>query len=107
MPKADVLRKLEFGGATHLVEDLSPEIQNLVAVYNEWSQDLVDARKEASQKEAAVQMVHNQLAQQISTELAKQKADEEAKSALSAEAVEGGLVDPADGEPLIDTVTEE
>ena len=42
-------------------------------------------------------MVHNQLAQQISTELAKQKADEEAKSALSAEAVEGGLVDPADG----------
>ena len=102
MAKAQELKILDIGGQKHLVEDLSDTIQELVAVYNEWNQDFVDSRTKTTQLQAAVQMVQNQIGDQIKKEAkeAQEAADAEA-AAETSEAVAEGLIDPADGEPLI------
>ena len=68
MAKAQELKVLDIGGQKHLVEEMSPSIQELVAVYNEWNQDFVDSRTKTTQLQAAVQMVQTQIGDQIKKE---------------------------------------
>ena len=74
MPVAQPLKKLDIDGTTHLVEDMSEKVQLLVSVYNEWNQDLLDARTKFAQMQAAVQVAHQQLNDQIRTEYQEQVA---------------------------------
>jgi hypothetical protein len=103
MAKVQTLKVLDIAGQKHLVEEMSPAIQELVAVYNEWNQDFVDARTKAMQLEAAKQMVQNQIGDQIRKEQkdALELAKAEDAPAETSEVVAEGLIDPADGEPLI------
>lgn len=90
MPQVEPLKRLEIDGRPHLVEDMSTEIQQLVAVYNEWNQDAVDARKKASQLQASVDMVKEQMSQQIRKEQAA-AAEAEAAEDTSAVVSEGHI----------------
>ena len=103
MPKAQTLKVLDIGGQKHLVEDMSAEVQQLVEVYNEWNQDAVDARKVATQLQASVQMVQNQIGEQLKKEQQEAAEAEAAEAATTTTAaVAEGLIDPADGEALIE-----
>lgn len=81
MPIVQPLKVLDIDGQKTLVEDMSAEVQQLVAVFNEWSQDAADARNTAVQLQAAVQSVHNQLSAQIKKEYEDAQAAADAANA--------------------------
>ena len=94
MPIVQPLRVLDIDGQKQLVEEMSPEVQQLVAVYNEWNQDLVDARTKFAQLQVAVNGAHEQISEQIKKEFAAQAEAEQAKQdAATAEAMTAAATD--------------
>lgn len=70
---------LNIDGAALNVADLSPQVQQLVAVYNDWNQGLADAQSKAAMHQAAL----NDLSRQI---IATLKADQDAAAAAANDA---------------------
>ena len=84
MPIVAPLKKLDIDGVPHLVEDMSPQVQQLVAVYNEWNQDFADAKSKAGQLQAAVAAAHANLSDQIQTEFKEAQARQAAEQPVIA-----------------------
>jgi hypothetical protein len=81
MPTVQPITTLNIDNVSVNVADLSPAVQNLVGVYNEWNQDFADAQQKAAQLQAAL----NDLSRQIIVQIKKEEEDKKAAEAAPAE----------------------
>jgi len=63
---------VSIDGVSYPISSLSPQAQQLVLTYNDWSGDAAEANKKASQLKVAVEALTNQIVQQV-------RADNQAK----------------------------
>jgi F0F1-type ATP synthase membrane subunit b/b' len=99
MPQVEDIKVLNIDNVPYAVDSMSDEVKQLVAVYNEWNQDLANAQKDFAQIRAAVQSLSNQIITQVRTEKAQ-----EAEEAEKAAAEEAGEVTEAPAEESAPTL---
>ena len=80
MPQVEEVKVLNIDEVPHAVDTMSDEVKQLVAVYNEWNQDMADAQKTFAQLQAAVRGLSNQI-------VATVRAEKEAAAAAETEEV--------------------
>lgn len=86
MATAQPVTTLNIDGTAFNVADLSDKVQQLVVVYNDWNQDLVNAQGKFAQLQAALNDLSRQIIMQV-------KADQDAAAAAANDAVAAPAVD--------------
>lgn len=88
MATVQPIATLNIDGVAFNVADLSPQVQALVGVYNDWNQELANAQSKAALHQAALNDLSRQIIQQV-------KADQEAAAAAANDAAATAANDAA------------
>lgn len=88
MATVQPITTLNIDGVAFNVADLSPQVQGLVGVYNDWNQKLADAQSSAALHQAALNDLSRQIIQQV-------KADSDAAAAAANDAAATAAAAPA------------
>lgn len=88
--KVQEIKILNIENVPHVVEEMSKDIQNMVAQYNEWRQHLEDHRSEMAKAELALEALSNRIMVAIKQEkeAAETKKVEDAANDATAPAAE-------------------
>lgn len=88
MTQVQPISTLNIDGTAFNVADLSPQVQSLVGVYNDWNQALADSQSKAALHQAALNDLSRQIIQQVKTD-----AEAAASATTGAEAANDTVVD--------------
>lgn len=98
MATVQPITTLNIDGTAFNIADLSPQVQGLVGVYNDWNQELSNAQSKAALHQAALNDLSRQIIQQV-------KADQDAAAAAANDAANDATAvaaPAADATPVVD-----
>jgi len=95
MPTIDPLRVINIDGVPHVVEQMSDEVKSVVAIYNEWRQEEVDARNRLLLVQSALRDLGQNLVNRVREEQEAAAAEAAAAEAAKAEAAKAEAEAPS------------
>lgn len=69
----EAIKNLIVDGVEYPVDQFSPQVQNLVATRQKWSDELLNERSAVVKTEAAIRQLDNELSTLVQQELSKDK----------------------------------